>query len=98
MSNISGYAFSAFQYFYPVFYMSLYGSPLMTPSNATSATAFAGNALKKQGTKPLQYPFHPFSAYTALAAVFQFGNLLSPSFSPLPRGSVMILCFTTSLG
>jgi hypothetical protein len=29
-------------------------SILMTPSNATSAIAFAGNALKKHGTKPLQ--------------------------------------------
>lgn len=29
-------------------------SILITPSNATSAIAFAGNALKKHGTKPLQ--------------------------------------------
>lgn len=29
-------------------------STLMTPSNATRAIAFAGNALRKHGTKPLQ--------------------------------------------
>ena len=32
---------------------------LITPSKATSAIAFAGKARKKQGTKPLQYPFQP---------------------------------------
>lgn len=38
-----------------------YGRALITPSNATRATALAGKALKKQGKKPLQYPFNPFS-------------------------------------
>jgi hypothetical protein len=65
----------------------------MTPSKATKAIAFAGNALKKQGTKPLQYPFHPASRYTALAASLQRGKR-----RPAPSGSVMTLCFTTSLG
>jgi hypothetical protein len=36
-------------------------SALITPSNATSAIALAGKALRKQGTKPLQYPLHPLS-------------------------------------
>lgn len=31
----------------------LHGKFLIAPSNATSATAFAGNALKKHGTNPL---------------------------------------------
>lgn len=30
------------------------GNARMTPSNATNAIAFAGNARKKQGRKPLQ--------------------------------------------
>lgn len=38
-----------------------HGSDRITPSNATKAIAFAGNARKKQGTKPLQYPLHPRS-------------------------------------
>lgn len=37
-------------------------SDLITPSKATSAIAFAGNALKKHGRNPLQYPFNPASA------------------------------------
>lgn len=32
---------------------------LITPSKATSATALAGKALKKQGTNPLQNPLAP---------------------------------------
>lgn len=89
-----------------------YGSALITASKATNATALAGNALKKHGTNPLQirqsaphepfrnttayrqYPFHPFSRYTALAASLHRLNTLSPG----SNGSVMILCFTTSLG
>jgi len=32
----------------------IYGKALITPSNATNAIAFAGNALKKHGRNPLQ--------------------------------------------
>ena len=74
------------------------GNALITPSNATSATAFAGKALKKQGKKPLQYPFQPLSLYTSFAALFQLGNLRTPSPNPPASGSVIILCLTTSLG
>lgn len=38
-----------------------YGSQRMTPSKATRAMAFAGNARRKQGTKPRKYPLHPRS-------------------------------------
>jgi len=69
------------------------GNARMTPSNATKAIAFAGNARRKQGTKPLQYPLHPFSVHTAFAASLHLGNFL-----PLPSGSVMIRCLTTSDG
>jgi hypothetical protein len=67
----------------------------MTPSNATNATALAGNARKKHGTKPLQYPFHPLSRYTAFAASDHFLYFLSGSF---PSPSVIIFCLTTSEG
>lgn len=33
----------------------------MAASNATSAIAFAGNALRKQGKNPRQYPLAPLS-------------------------------------
>lgn len=69
------------------------GRLLMTPSNATSAIALAGNALKKHGTNPLQYPLHPFSLHTVLAASLHRGNRL-----PSPSGSVIMRCLTTSLG
>jgi hypothetical protein len=69
------------------------GNPLTTPSNATNATAFAGNALKKHGKNPLQYPLHPFSLYTALAASRHLAYFL-----PEPRSSVIIRCLTTSDG
>ena len=65
----------------------------MTPSKATSAIALAGNALKKHGTKPLQYPLHPLSLHTVFAASLHLGNLRSE-----PNGSVMIRCLTTSEG
>ena len=69
------------------------GNALITDSNATNAIAFAGNALKKHGTNPLQYPLHPCSLYTALAASLHRGNL-----RPGPSGSVMMRCLMTSLG
>lgn len=68
-------------------------SARITPSNATSAIAFAGKARKKQGTKPRQYPVHPVSRYIDFAASFQRGYFLSG-----PKGSVMMRCFTTSEG
>lgn len=69
------------------------GNALITDSNATKAIAFAGKALKKHGPNPLQYPLHPCSLYTPLAASLQVRNLLSG-----PSESVMMRCFTTSLG
>lgn len=75
-----------------------YGSHRITPSNATNAMAFAGNALRKQGTNPRQYPLHPRSRPTATAASFQDRNFLSPSPKTPPMGSVMSRCFTKSDG
>ncbi len=37
------------------------GMDRMAASNATSAIAFAGNALRKQGKNPRQYPLAPLS-------------------------------------
>lgn len=81
-----------------VLFWSGYGSHRITPSNATKAIAFAGNALKKQGTKPLQYPPHPRSRYTATAASFHHRNCRCPSPSAPPMGSVIRRFFTTSDG
>src|SRR5204862_923615 len=75
-----------------------HGNDLITPSKATSAMAFAGNALRKHGRNPRQYPLHPLSLPTATAASFHRRNRLSPSPSAPPKGSVMIRCFTTSDG
>jgi hypothetical protein len=68
------------------------GNARMTPSNATKAIAFAGNARRKQGTKPLS-TLSTHSPSTQLAASLHLGNFL-----PLPSGSVMIRCLTTSDG
>ena len=73
-------------------------NPLITPSNATSATAFAGNALKKQGTKPRQKPRAPSRRQTARAASRQPRKQRSPSPRVPPSGSVMTRCLTTSEG
>lgn len=70
----------------------------MTPSKATRAKAFAGKALKKHGTKPLQKPLGPSLRHISFAASFHLGNRLSPSLSAPPSGSVMIRCLTTSDG
>jgi len=51
----------SFQSFSTSIYSSYSGNVLITASNATSAMAFAGNALKKHGTNPLQYPMAPLS-------------------------------------
>lgn len=40
---------------------TIHGNQRITPSNATNAMAFAGNALRKQGTNPRQYPLQPRS-------------------------------------
>ena len=66
---------------------------LITPSNTNSAVAFAGNALRKHGKNPRQYPLHPASLYTALAASLHLGYLRSA-----PNPSVMMRCLTTSDG
>ncbi len=46
------------------------GNPLITPSNATSATALAGNARNIQGPNPLQNPLTPSRLQIALAVSF----------------------------
>ena len=80
-------------------YFSYYsGKALMTPSNVIKAIAFAGNALKKQGTKPLQNPLAPSRLQIDLAASFHRGNIRWPSPRPLPSGSVMMRCLITSEG
>lgn len=76
----------------------LHGKVRITPSNATKAIAFAGNALRKHGTNPRQYPLHPRSLHTARAASFQLWNCLCPSLRAPPIGSVIRRCFTTSEG
>lgn len=79
-------------------YANAQGNHLITPSKATSAIAFAGNARKKHGKNPLQYPFQPPSRPTAIAASFHRRNRRSPSPWAPPRGSVMSLFLTTSEG
>ena len=74
------------------------GRPLMTPSNAASATAFAGKALRKHGKNPLQKPLGPSLRHISIAASFHLGKRLSPSLRAPPSGSVMSRCFTTSDG
>ena len=69
------------------------GSARITDSKATRAMAFAGKARRKHGKKPLQYPFHPCSRYTAFATSRHRGNFRSG-----PNGSVIIRCLITSLG
>lgn len=75
-----------------------YGSHRITPSKATNAMAFAGNARRKQGTNPRQYPLQPRSWYTTTAASFHKRKRRSPSPSLPPIGSVMRRCLTTSDG
>lgn len=77
---------------------NVYGNHLITPSNVNRAIALAGNALRKQGMKPLQKPFMPLSFATAVAASFHRRNFRSPSFNPPPSGSVISRCLTTSAG
>lgn len=74
------------------------GNALITPSNVINAIALAGNARKKHGTNPLQYPRTPSLFQIDLAASFHRRNFLSPSPSPFPNGSVMMRCLTTSDG
>lgn len=38
-----------------------HGNVLIIASNANKAIAFAGNALRKHGRNPRQYPLHPLS-------------------------------------
>lgn len=68
-----------------------------TPSHIHDRTqltaALAGNALKKHGTNPLQYPLTPPSLHTARAASRHL-----PNFLPSPSSSVMYLFLTTSEG
>ena len=68
------------------------GSPLITPSKTTNATAFAGNALKKHGPKPLQKPLIPSRRQTSRAAALQL------TLRPRSSGPVIRRCLTTSLG
>lgn len=76
-----------------------HGKALMIPSNATNAIAFAGNALRKQGTNPRQYALKPPpSLPTATAASFHRLNRCVPSFNCPPRGSVMMRCLMISEG
>ena len=71
----------------------------MTPSNTSNAIAFAGKARRKQGPKPLQYPFHPSRLLMSFAAaIHRPRNCGSPSPSRPPSGSVIRRCFTTSAG
>ncbi|KAG7009993.1 1,3-beta-glucanosyltransferase gel1 [Physcia stellaris] len=74
------------------------GKARMTASKATRAIAFAGNALMKQGRKPLQNPFTPSFRHTFWAASLHRGNFVTPSPRPFPIGSVMMRCLTTSDG
>ena len=82
------------------------GNDRMTPSKDISATAFAGNARKKHGTKPLQYPLAPSLRQIATAASRHRGNIRGASPTPLPptlfrlgpSPSVMMRCLTTSEG
>lgn len=76
----------------------VYGSHRITPSKATNAIAFAGNARRKQGRNPRQYPLQPRSWYTTAAASFHQRKRRSPSPSLPPMGSVMRRCLTTSDG
>lgn len=60
-------------------YLAQSPNALITPSNAISAIALAGNALKKHGTKPLQYPLAPSLLHISFAASFHLRNFCSPS-------------------
>lgn len=77
-----------------ILYLRGHSNHRITPSNATSAAAFAGNARRQHGTKPRQNPFMPPSRQIASAASLQRGYLRFPA----SRSSVMIRCFTTSVG
>ena len=51
----------------------------MTPSNATNAIAFAGNARRKHGTKPRQYLSAVNYQHVCVDCNFFGDNLPSPS-------------------
>lgn len=82
------------------------GNARITPSKDISATALAGNARRKHGTKPLQNPFTPSLRQMARAASRHRGNIRGASPTPWlpallvpgPSPSVMMRCLTTSEG
>ena len=63
-------------------------NPLMTASKASSAIAFAGSALRQQGTNPLQYPRPAVSLYTISSSSFP---ILESQVS-MTKGAIQRIC------